>query len=542
MLQRKHHKLDSLELKALSVSSSLRFLLGVECQVVLCITKMGSRHPFSLYFPRFSETFRKLLSFCASRFQLTCEHLKGDSGSVLKGKAVIPLLRYADYLPGALHVDEILACLSLVPTIRDRHSYNTLSKSDKNGTPGSEALLYELEACFDDYKEFTVDLSLSDVQGRGLYLTLEYGLGMATHSHLVELTFHADQPYQKVLQEFQEFSGWTKFDLRFYDDQFKSEGGIIVMPTVQDACDLLEKYEDEESDDDCDLLMFTLRPVAPLVPVPCVEDSVLCRQRKEHWDDIVDFWERFPKNKNTVVIYNLYGGAMIAEILAFLAHLPIEEATMVEDDSPSRRRRLFVTFLTSHATMQALELDGKSTKGRALRVQVAPPYISKDRRGVVVEGPLTGAALKPEAGNSVETAIPSSGRKRGQTPPTPALSTTPPPAACQEEGKKGEPAASIAKMATPKSYPHPPLHPEPETTPAAPAKGPFVKAPLPPPLEDPGRGKPLSRPPTPDAVQAEVHYSGCNLPLHEREPHRGWLSHREWQRHRDTQWEWEGRV
>lgn len=367
----KQFGLESLELKALSVPSSLRFLLGIEYDVVLCVTEVGSHKPFSLSFPPFAETFRKLLCLCAERFSLLCTHLC-DGSSVMSGTAVMPLLRYADYLPGALHVEELLDCLGVESAKKAKR------KADSTGKEAA------FEASFLDYQEFASDASLHDVHGQGFYLTLDYGLNLASHGHLVRIRLHDDWDPTEALREYQEFSGWQKCDLRFFDERSMREGGIIVFPSIQDVSDLLEKYEDEDSDDEGDLLPFVLRPVLPLVSVPSVEDSSLRKQRDQHWGDIEAFWKRFDRTKHTVMVFNLYDGVTLKEVLAFMEGLPIKHAEMVEDLSPARRRRAFITLETSDATKKALELDGRSTKGRTIRVQVAPPYIDASRRGRVL--------------------------------------------------------------------------------------------------------------------------------------------------------------
>ncbi|KPA86356.1 hypothetical protein ABB37_00554 [Leptomonas pyrrhocoris] len=384
--------LDSLELKALSVPSSLRFLLGIEYDVVLCVNEVGTRRPFRLHFPVFATTFRKLLTLCATRFGLDCAH--DESESVLSGTAVMPLLRYADYLPGALHVKEILECLQVEPAAKAKRwqplASPSSSSSPTGGAAGSEdsvaastnsSYTNEFEASFIDYSEFASDSSLDDVHGLGFYLMLDYGLSLATHSHLVGIRFHKDWDAKEALREFQEFSGWESFDLRFSDEQRRQEGGVIVMPSSQDACDLLEKYEDEDSDDEGDLLPFILRPVSPLVSVPSLEDSALRKLRDQHWAEVEKHWSHLPCTLNTVVVFNLYDGATLPDILAFFEPLAIVTSEFVEDDSPSHRRRAFLTFASLEATRKALDVDGKNTRGCTLRVQVSPPYISASRRG-----------------------------------------------------------------------------------------------------------------------------------------------------------------
>ena len=411
--------LDSLELKALSVPSSLRFLLGIEYDVVLCVNEIGTRRPFRLHFPLFAPTFRKLLTLCAARFGLECEH--DASESVLSGTASMPLLRYADYLPGALHVKEILECLQVEPATKAKKWTSTAAASSTSSSSppaedaaaaqtnnnmgnGGSAYANEFAASFIDYAEYASDRSLDDVHGLGFYLMLDYGLSLATHSHLVGIRFHKDWDAKEALREFQEFSGWGAFDLRFLDEQRRQDGGVIVMPSSQDACDLLEKYEDEDSDDEGDLLPFILRPVSPLVSVPSLEDSALRKLRDQHWAEVEKHWSHLPRTLNTVVVYNLYENATLSEIMTFFEPLPIVASEFVEDDAPSHRRRAFLTFANLDATRKALDVDGKNTRGCTLRVQVSPPYISASRRGREVKVERAGTAAAPMSGGATARA------------------------------------------------------------------------------------------------------------------------------------------
>ncbi|GET92838.1 hypothetical protein, conserved [Leishmania tarentolae] len=416
--------LDFLELKALSAPSSLRFLLGIEYDVVLCVNEVGTRRPFRLHFPVFAPTFRKLLSLCAKRCGLECEH--SDAESILTGTAFMPLLRYADYLPGALHVKEILECLQVEPVTKAKRwmgpaaspastsasalSDPTTDNAVAHAAAAAAAASNEFEASFIDYSEFSSDSLLNDVHGVGFYLLLDYGLSLATHSHLVGIRFHKDWDPTEALREFQEFSGWSEFDLRYHDEQRPHDGGVIIMPSSQDACDLLEKYEDEDSDDEGDLLPFILRPISPLIPVPSLEDATLRKLRDQHWDDVTKHWAHVPHTLNTVVVYNLYEGATLEEVLSFFEPLPIVSSAFVEDKAPSHRRRAFITFENFEATRKALDVDGKNTRGCTLRVQVSPPYISPSRRGNPVKTERDGRGagdgfLKAGSGRSTASTV-----------------------------------------------------------------------------------------------------------------------------------------
>lgn len=391
--------LNSQELKALSVPSSLRFLLSVEGDIMLCVNRVNHRKPFTIRFSILGNTFQKLLGLCAERFGLACAH--HDDHSVISGDAVIPPLRYIDYLPGGLYAEEVLECLGVRPPTSPR-------RSGKSG--------HEFVASFTDYSEYRTDASLADVHGAGFCLTLDYGLSTANHSHLVEIRFHKGFTVEEALREFEEFSGWSTFDLRFDNPGDKHAGGILVMPSIQDACDLFEKYEDEDSDDEGELLPFILRPVAPLTSVPSVEDSAIKKLRDQHWGEIEKFWDRFPRWKNCVVVTNLYDSASLEETLAFFEGLNIVSSSLVEDNSPARRRRVFVTFATADEAKKALLLDGRSTKGKTLRVQVSPPYVDESRRGRVVDtqtGSVSNTPLqKPEAAGPTMSSSPYAQGKR----------------------------------------------------------------------------------------------------------------------------------
>lgn len=361
------YELSSQELKALSVPHSLRFLLCVESDIILCASHVNKKQSLTIRFPIFENTFQKLLGLCAERFGLVCSHDNGHS--LLSGVAVIPSLRYNDYLPGGLYVEEVLSCLGV----------KQVTTPKRCGDSGHNFI-----ASFTDYSEFLTEFLSADVHGAGFCLTIDYGLSTANHSHLVEIRFNKDFTVEEALKEYEEFSGWSNFDLRFDDIEHKQAGGVLVMPSIQDACDLFEKYEDEDSDDEGELLPFILRPVAPLTFVPSVEDSSLKKLRDQHWGEVEKFWERFSKWRNCVVVTNLYESASLEDTLSFFEGLTVTSSAMVEDYSPAARRRVFVTFLTSDDARKALLLDGRSTKGKTLRVQVSPPYMNESRRGRVV--------------------------------------------------------------------------------------------------------------------------------------------------------------
>ena len=363
--------LDQLELRALSMPSTLLFLLGVEYDIFLCVTRVGGRTPFTVRFPPVAPQYRRLLALCAERFGLRCDDstTAEGGGSCVKGTAKVPLLRYADFLPGQLHMDEILSAL------------NVQGARQALPVAGEENVF---AATFISYEAFSSDDALNESTGLGHYLQLEYGLSLATQGHLIEFT--VSDPHVSsadAVASFQLFCGWTKFDLRFEDDRLKRKG-VLVMPSVQDAIDIFEKYEDEDSDDDEDSLPFALRPVGPLTAVPFVEDSQLRKLRSHHWNLVVKFWQSFPRTKNCIVVSNLYEKAQLDEIVKIFDGLRISASALVADSSPFQRRRAFITFADSDAAREALGFDGKNTHGKALRMQVSPPYIDDTRRGAPV--------------------------------------------------------------------------------------------------------------------------------------------------------------
>lgn len=384
--------IDALELKALSIPEGLKFLLGVEYDIVLCISEVGSRRYFSLKFPFFSAGYQKLLRLCGARFGLTVSALDGaDRCCVVSGTPRVPILRYADFIPGQLHVNELLSCFGITNT----------PKKPKPTASSSRGGASEFEASFIPYVGYDTDAALEEAAGRGYQLIIDYGLCLASHGHLIAVSFSG--ALDSAITAFQRFCGWSTFDLRF-DDDATERSGVIVMPSIQDAVDLFEKYEDEDSDDEDDPLPFKLRPVAPLVPTPFIEDSQLKKLRATHWDEVVKFWSVCPKHMNCLVIQNLYEKATLDEVQKLFSGLTIVESSMVEDQSPYRRRKVFLTFQNDAMAREALAMDGKNTHGKALRIQVSPPYVDGSRRGTVVHSPVT-PLTSPQTGAETVSAM-----------------------------------------------------------------------------------------------------------------------------------------
>lgn len=407
-LRRDDYAVDALELKALSAPSSLLFLLGVECDISLCITRVGVKRKLMLKFPMLCAQARRLLELCSSRMGLSCCH--DVDHSVVSGIGVLPVLRYVDFLPGQLHIDEILGSFGIARPKTQLVVWENAPVPRSSKDP-SHAFL----ASFIDYLPYTSDAVFHELHsGSGFCLALERGLSLASHSHLVAITFKGAKVTDTMIESFQRFAGWGTFDLRF-DDETTRRNGVIVMPTVQDAMDLFEKYEDEDSDDDDvdEALPFSLRPVAPLVAVPFVEDAQLRKFRQSHWDEIVEHWATHAtKTKYCVVVSNLYEKVQLADVVRIFEGLSIVESSLVEDHSPFRRRRAFVTFADAATTKEALGLDGKNTHGKALRIQVSPPYVDANRRGPVVRSrspspsPQSTPVIPTSAGGRMPSPIP----------------------------------------------------------------------------------------------------------------------------------------
>lgn len=425
------HILDPLELKALSVPTSLLFLLGVEYDLFLAINRVGVKRAAHIEFPLFGSIGQKLLEFCATRFHLQVQHDTVKNRSVASGIAKIPLLRYADYLPGQLHVDELLSSFGIKKLLSQPTPHPTATEPNW------------FLASFISYEPYTgKDEAFDDASGLGYYLALEQGLSLATHGHLVAVKFHvkglsSSKQLSDCVRDFQRFCGWQTFDLRF-EDEVVRRSGIVVMPTIQDAVDLFEKYEDEDSDGEGDdmALSFSIRPVGALVPVPYIEDASIRKFRVQHWSKVLQFWETFPKTKFCIVVQNLFDRASLADILKLFEGLKIADSSLVEDHSPFRRRRAFVTFATEESAKEALQLDGKNTHGKALRIQVSPPYVDHNRRGTVV---------KSRSPSPSPLHAPASEKPSGRdTSPLPEM-------------RLPEAAVAGAAAATPSSSPAPPL-------------------------------------------------------------------------------------
>lgn len=415
--------LTPMELKAISVPQSLLFLLSIEYDMFLCLTTVGTKNGFKLALrTRLAPSYRLLLENGARRFGLTVAHTADESIIISNGTtAHVPMLRYVDYIPGGLHVDELLDAFGVDTKALPRKA-KPVTATSAEAAPSASATTFE--ACFIDYSPYTSDEALHDVHGCGFYLTLDFGLSLATHSHLLHVTFRNPQngptaastaagrfgaapaakgaaptngaaAYSGALANFMAFSGWSKLDIRFDDETKRS--AIVILPTTQDANDLLEKYENEESDneidDPSDLTIataatfrpaFHVRPVAPTVSVPYIEDAALRKLRAQHWGKVEAFWRRSAVSKNTVVVGNLYDGVTLEEVLKLFGAHTIVSAAMAEDEGPHKRRRVFVTFNSSDATRDALALDGKNTHGKSLKIHSAPPYVDAARRGKTI--------------------------------------------------------------------------------------------------------------------------------------------------------------
>ena len=446
------YALDFVDLKSLSMPVTLRFMLGVELDLFACTMKAAGS-PFSVKFPPLAYAFEKLLRNCAARFHLDVSPedeadkrpKETDVREVtVHGSAILPLLRYVDYLPGKLHVDEIFTRFNIKPI------NEALLLTTANGAPvfSAHAIPYDRFKKVED----------SDTQGgTGHYYLLEMGLQLATHAHLVH--FALRQPvkdFDKAIRKFQGFSGWAKFDLRWEDERNKVSG-ILVFPTVADAVELLEAYEDEDESNEENRLPFTLSPVAPCTHVPFMEDSQMKKTRGHHWAQGTKFWEipgDSSKDRYTVVVTNFPDRATIEDIMKLFDKDKTVVGNLYVDDSPHRRRRLFIQFEDSESCKAALDMDARHYHGAPLRISVAPPYVSITRCGIEL------ASLK---GNGKQPApiSPALGGKRGMNVEAkefvPRFGLSP----------KQQPAMAPSDLPPPPLYPEPPSYPEAATRPPA---------------------------------------------------------------------------
>lgn len=376
--------LDPAELKALSMPSGLRLLLCAELDIFLSLASMKGAN-MSVRFPPLGSLHRKLVSHCANRFRL--QVTDAADGPVVHGCGTIPLLRYVDFLPGRLHVDEVLACLGIAAPSNPRCVPGSTGDAFA-ACVGVEAGAY---ACKEDDPQA--------LHGLGHYLSLDMGLPLATHGHLVQFTVEGKDSNEAV-RAFQRFSGWDKFDLRWLDERTQKQG-VLVMPTVVDAAELLGRYEDCESGSD-ETYAFGLRPVAPLIAVPYMDDSQVKKLRTAHWPTIVEFWQRFAPSRATVVVSNFSDRASLEDVLKLFDGAtkvcPLVDATMVVDSTPTKSRRIFLQFAHVEGARAGLECDGRNFHGSSLRVAVAPPYASPGRRGIVLatlggKSPMVSPAL-----------------------------------------------------------------------------------------------------------------------------------------------------
>jgi hypothetical protein len=370
--------LDSHELRCLSVVRPMTFMMAIEYDMFLCATHVGSGS-FTLSFPTVAPTFRKLLFFCAARFQLTATGAAGGDADAdaeaagpitVSGSARLPLLRYVDFLPGNFHLDEILSI-----------AHVKLANTNPKQAAGAQKNAFEASAI--DYGAYGADEPTFDASS--FFFTIEQGLPLATMGHLLRFEVVQRATTADAIKSFQRFSGWKRFDLR-WDDETEKRCGVVAFPGIADVHDIFEHYEDEESDDDCATLLFRIRPVAQCAHVPYLEDVLVRRLRQQHWAKVLELWEASPAVKATVVVQSIAQPTPIAELLVPFRN--VAEATLVMDDTPHKRRRLFITFKDPEAARDALNLDFQRIQtlpGRpAFRIQVAPPYMSATRRGNVL--------------------------------------------------------------------------------------------------------------------------------------------------------------
>jgi hypothetical protein len=375
--------LDSHEMRCLSVVKPMTFLMAAEFDIFLAATKARDAE-LKIVFPPVQSEYRKALQLCANRFQLTASG--NDCGPItITGVAVLPLLRYSDFLPGLLHLDEILS----VGQVR-------ISRTEPKST--GTAANNSFEACCIDYKQFDDEPKF---EAASFYNTIDKGLPMATMAHLIRFEVSKIASASEAVKSFQRFSHWNQFDLR-WDDEESKRAAVIVMPSTADVHEIFDRYEDEDTGDDAPVL-FRLRPVAPCAHVPYLEDALIRRLREHTWDAVVASWAADPRNRAgvpVVVVSNLAQSSAIQDLLAPFGKANVVEASLVMESGPHKRRKLYLQLDTPEAARSALALDGQriALPGKpVVRVTVAPPYMTVSRRGHLLSSTTASRSPSPQA-------------------------------------------------------------------------------------------------------------------------------------------------
>jgi len=494
------YTLDSHELRFLSVVKPMTFLMAAEMDLFLAATKARG-DTITVRFPALPVEYRRALGHCAARFGLTTDPAPPAEGApastspvVVKGPAKLPLLRYADFLPGRLHVDEVLSVAHMkIDRTEPRPSAHATADAP-----------HDYDACCVDYARYEGDEP--KFEAGSFFLTLDLGLPLATMAHILRFEVAKIAAPADAVKSFQRFSHWQKFDLR-WDDEDTKQAAVVVLPSTADVHDIFDRYEDEPTDDNATLL-FRLYPVAPCTHVPYLEDALVRRVREQQWAEVKAMWaadKRFVPAP-TLVVSNLSAHGSLQDLLGpFGARDVVTDASLVMEDGPHKRRKLYISFSTPEAARAALALDGQRVAGLpgkpVVRVQVAPPHVSPNRRGNLLStlrsrspSPQSGAASPPEPAKKgkknekTADAKPAADTGKGRDKGSKSRSPQAGPAAPPQDGKpepamnrKGpkhaekEPAAPAAadsgKNAAGKAAEKPAAKPAPKPAPKETGKG-----------------------------------------------------------------------
>jgi hypothetical protein len=382
--------LDSHEMRCLSVVKPMTFMMAAEFDIFLAATKARDE-ALCITFPPLQAEYRRALHFCATRFQLQVTQDDGKGPIVVAGKAKLPLLRYVDFLPGLLHLDEILNV-----------AHAKLTRTEPKPKEGqSNNNTFDFDACCADYAQFRDEEP--KFEASAFFHTIDLGLPLATMAHLLRFEVAKIASPTDAVKSFQRFTLWNTFDLR-WDDEDTKQAAVIVMPSTADVHDIFDKYEDEATDDEATVL-FRLRPVAPCAHVPYLEDALIRRLRDQGWDEVRALWEKEPRFVNGVPVVVVGGlatpSSSLNELVAPFGKAAIVDASLYIESGPHKRRKLYIQFSTPDAARAALELDGQriaSLPGKpVVRVQVAPPHLSPPRRGHLLASTSNSRSPSPQA-------------------------------------------------------------------------------------------------------------------------------------------------
>jgi hypothetical protein len=210
------------------------------------------------------------------------------------------------------------------------------------------------------------------------YRTLDCGFALASHAHLVCVTFtHPDG-----ITELQEYTKTSRLSYRWVDYKTRTSA-VIVMRSVSEATELFELYEDEESGSDSEF-HFVLRPVGSAIVAPYIEDTQLRKLRSTHWNVILTQWAAFKCDSLTIVAFNMNEKFTIQDLEKSLEGIPIVSITIVSEGLRLARRVAYVTLHDHAGVRAALDRDGRNVHGKALRIQMMPPTYEYNRHGTVL--------------------------------------------------------------------------------------------------------------------------------------------------------------